>query len=478
MSETTHNPSEKNLNFTALIALVVGSMIGGGIFSLPQNIAETASPGASLIGWIITGIGMLMLAFVFQNLAHRKPELDSGVYAYAQAGFGNYMGFNSAWGYWLSAWLGNVSYYVLIFSTLGYFFNVFGDGNTLIALVGASILLWIYNFMIGKGIKTATSVNTLITIAKVIPLFTFIVIIFTVFNMDLFNSDFWGRETDLGSVPDQVKNMMMVTVWVFIGIEGASVYSARAKKRSDIGKATVLGFVFTLVLLMLVNFLAMGVKSLPELAAMKNPSMAYLLEYAVGPWGATFISVGLVVSLLGGLLAWTLFCAEVLFMAAKDKTMPTFFYKTNTVDVPVNALLVSSAATQLFLVITYFSKSTYNNIFYLSTSMILIPYFFSAAYGFLVAYRKEGYKASESATKDIIIGVTALFYSIWLLYAAGIQYFLLSALLYLPGVILYIKARKEHNYQLFNTAEKVVLAAIIVSAIYAAYGLYSGTLSL
>lgn len=478
MSETTHNSSEKNLNFTALIALVVGSMIGGGIFSLPQNIAETASPGASLIGWIITGIGMLMLAFVFQNLAHRKPELDSGVYAYAQAGFGNYMGFNSAWGYWLSAWLGNVSYYVLIFSTLGYFFNVFGDGNTLTALVGASILLWIYNFMIGKGIKTATSVNTLITIAKVIPLFTFIVIIFTVFNMDLFNSDFWGRETDLGSVPDQVKNMMMVTVWVFIGIEGASVYSARAKKRSDIGKATVLGFVFTLVLLMLVNFLAMGVKSLPELAAMKNPSMAYLLEYAVGPWGATFISVGLVVSLLGGLLAWTLFCAEVLFMAAKDKTMPTFFYKTNTVDVPVNALLVSSAATQLFLVITYFSKSTYNNIFYLSTSMILIPYFFSAAYGFLVAYRKEGYKASESATKDVIIGVTALFYSIWLLYAAGIQYFLLSALLYLPGVILYIKARKEHNYQLFNTAEKVVLVGIIVSAIYAAYGLYSGTLSL
>lgn len=478
MSETTHNPSEKNLNFTALIALVVGSMIGGGIFSLPQNIAETASPGASLIGWIITGIGMLMLAFVFQNLAHRKPKLDSGVYAYAQAGFGNYMGFNSAWGYWLSAWLGNVSYYVLIFSTLGYFFDVFGDGNTLTALVGASILLWTYNFMIGKGIKTATSVNTLITIAKVIPLFTFIVIIFTVFNMDLFNSDFWGRETDLGTVPDQVKNMMMVTVWVFIGIEGASVYSARAKKRSDIGKATVLGFVFTLVLLMLVNFLAMGVRSLPELAAMKNPSMAYLLEYAVGPWGATFISVGLVVSLLGGLLAWTLFCAEVLFMAAKDKTMPTFFYKTNTVDVPVNALLVSSAATQLFLVITYFSKSTYNNIFYLSTSMILLPYFFSAAYGFLVAYRKEGYKASESATKDIIIGVTALFYSIWLLYAAGIQYFLISALLYLPGVILYIKARKEHNYQLFNTAEKVVFAAIIVSAIYAAYGLYSGTLSL
>ena len=110
--------------------------------------------------------------------------------------------------------------------------------------------------------------------------------------------------------------------------------------------------------------------------------------------------------------------------------------------------------------------------------MILIPYFFSAAYGFLVAYRKEGYKVSESSTKDVVIGVTALLYSIWLLYAAGIQYFLLSALLYLPGVVLYVKARKEHNHQLFNTTEKVVLAVITVSAIYATYGLYNGTLSL
>lgn len=101
-------------------------MIGGGIFSLPQNMAASADVGAVLIGWVITAVGMLTLAFVFQTLANRKPELDGGVYAYAKAGFGDYMGFSSAWGYWISAWLGNVGYFVLLFSTLGYFFPIFG----------------------------------------------------------------------------------------------------------------------------------------------------------------------------------------------------------------------------------------------------------------------------------------------------------------------------------------------------------------
>ena len=123
--------SSGKLKLGALVALVVGSMIGGGIFSLPQNMAASAGVGAVLIGWAITAVGMLTLAFVFQTLANRKPDLDGGVYAYAKAGFGDYMGFSSAWGYWISAWLGNVGYFVLLFSTLGYFFPVFGEGNTL-----------------------------------------------------------------------------------------------------------------------------------------------------------------------------------------------------------------------------------------------------------------------------------------------------------------------------------------------------------
>lgn len=149
--------STQKLRLGALVALVVGSMVGGGIFSLPQNIAASASAGATLIGWLITGVGMLTLAFVFQTLANRKPELDGGVYAYAKAGFGDYMGFSSAWGYWISAWIGNVSYMVLLFSTLGYFFPVFGEGNTLPAVICASALLWLLHFLVLRGIRRQPS---------------------------------------------------------------------------------------------------------------------------------------------------------------------------------------------------------------------------------------------------------------------------------------------------------------------------------
>ena len=278
-------PTQK-LRLSALIALVVGSMIGGGIFSLPQNMAERAHAGAVLIGWAITAVGMLTLAFVFQTLANRKPELNSGVYAYAKAGFGDYMGFSSAWGYWISAWLGNVGYFVLLFSTLGYFFPVFGQGNTPIAIGCASVLLWAVHFLVMRGIKEAAFINQLTTVAKIVPLIMFIVIAAVAFKAEVFTRDIWGKSNpDFGGVMDQVRNMMLVTVFVFIGIEGASIYSARAEKRADVGRATVIGFLGVLALLVLVNVLSLGIMSQPELATLQNPSLAAVLEHVVGALG-------------------------------------------------------------------------------------------------------------------------------------------------------------------------------------------------
>ncbi len=400
---------DTKLKFTSLTALVIGSMIGGGIFSLPQNIAETASAGAVLIGWTITGIGMLTLAFVFQTLANRKPELDNGIYSYAKEGFGSYIGFSSAWGYWLSAFLGNVSYYVLIFSTLGYFFPIFGEGNTVASIVCASILLWAVQMMILRGIKNATFINQLMTVAKIVPLVTFIAIVFVAFKMDVLTSDFWGQgNPELGSILDQVKNMMLVTVWVFIGIEGASIYSARAEKRSDVGKATVTGFIFTLLMLVSISVLSLGVMKQAELAGLKNPSMAYVLESIVGSWGAQLISIGLIISLTGALLAWTLFCAEILFSAAKDQAMPKFLTTENQHGVPSTALWMSTIATQIFLIIAFFSEGTYNSMFYLATSMILLPYLFSTAYALKLVITGETYENGVDKGKDTIIAIVAV----------------------------------------------------------------------
>ena len=472
--------SAKKLRLGALIALVVGSMVGGGIFSLPQNIAASASAGATLIGWLITGVGMLTLAFVFQTLANRKPQLDGGVYVYAKAGFGDYMGFSSAWGYWISAWIGNVSYMVLLFSTLGYFFPVFGEGNTLPAIICASIVLWLLHFLVLRGIREAAFINTITTIAKMLPLALFIVIAAVAFKMDVFTSDFWGSgNTELGSVMDQVRNMMLVTVWVFIGIEGASIFSSRAEKRSDVGRATVIGFITVLLLLVLVNVLSLGIMTQPELAKLQNPSMAAVLEHVVGHWGAVLISVGLIISLLGALLSWVLLCAEIMFSAAKDHTMPAFLKKENANHVPVNALWLTNAMVQLFLIITLFSASTYLSLIYLATSMILVPYLWSAAYGFLLAVRAETYEnALAERKKDLIIGGIALIYAIWLIYAGGLKYLLLSALLYAPGAILFAKAKRESGQPVFTNIEKVIFAAVVIGALAAAYGLYDGFLTL
>ncbi|KYW93761.1 amino acid permease [Burkholderia mallei] len=419
----------RQLPFALLTALVIGSMIGSGIFSLPQNMAS----GAIVIGWAITGVGMLMLALVYQTLAHRKPELDNGVYAYAHASAGDFVGFNSAWGYWVSAWIGNVGYLVIVFGTLGYAFPAFGDGNTRAALA---------------------------------------------FQPHRFTTDFWGN-VHLPGVLDQVKSTMLITVWVFIGIEGASVYSARAKNRDDVGRATIVGFVVVLLLLMAVSLLSLGIVSQPELAAMKNPSMAGVLEKAIGRTGVAIAGVGLLVSVGGALLAWTLLAAEAMFTPAKDGVMPAFLSRENAHGVPANALWATNGLVQLFLLVTLVSNATYQALISLATSMILVPYLFSAVYALVIAIKGEGYAPGEAVrVRDATIGAVATVYCGWLLYAAGPKYLLLSALLYAPGALLYAWAKRERGERPFKPFEAAILIALVAFASLAGWLVAAGRISL
>jgi len=190
----TASSSEQKFTLFALTAMVVGSMVGSGIFSLPQVFGNATGPFGAIIAWCIAGGGMYTLARVFQALAERKPDLDAGVYAYAKAGFGDYPGFLSALGYWVGSSIGNVSYWVLIKATLGAFFPVFGDGNTVIAIVVASIGIWLFHFMILRGVQQAAFINQVVTIAKILPILTFIVILIFAFKADLFSANFWGGE--------------------------------------------------------------------------------------------------------------------------------------------------------------------------------------------------------------------------------------------------------------------------------------------
>jgi arginine:ornithine antiporter / lysine permease len=464
------------LGLGLLVALVVGSIIGSGIFGLPQNMAVGAGAGAILIGWAISGVGMLMLARVYQMLSLRKPELDNGVYAYARALSGEYVGFNSAWGYWVSAWIGNVGYLVAAFSALGYFYPAFGEGNTAAAIAGASVVLWVIHALVLRGIQGAAVLNAVVTLAKVLPLLLFIVLVAMAFQITTFRLDFWG-DAKLGSVLDQVRSTMLVTVWVFIGIEGASVYSARARRREDVGRATVIGFVICLLLLMAVSLLSLGIFSQLQLAELKNPSMAGVLEKAVGTWGAVLVYLGLIVSVGGGFLAWTLLAAESLFTPAGGGVMPAWLSRQNGKGVPANALWLTNGMVQVFLLVTLVSKASYLALISLSTAMILVPYLFSAIYGLTLAWRGEGAPGAQDRS-DTPVAALATVYCVWLLYAAGLKYLLLSALLYAPGAALYLLAKKQLGQRAFTGREQLILVALLVLAVVAAALLGMGRLSL
>lgn len=475
-------PVTPKLTLLPLTALVVGSMIGGGVFNLPSDISGGASPGAILIGWVITGIGMLMLAFVYQRLAMRKPALNAGPYAYAKAGFGDFVGFNSAWGYWLSAFLGNVAYAVAIFSALSYFFPVFGGGNNLASIIGASICLWLVHALVLNGISQAAFINVITTIAKLAPIVLFALIAAIAFKWDKFTFDFWGAggatgEGGLGSIMDQVKSTMLVTLWVFIGIEGASVYSARALKRADVGKATVLGFLGALGLYILVSMLATGVLTQSELTGLKVPSMAGVFESLVGPWGAALINIGLIVSVGGAFLSWTLLCAEIPFTCGRDGTFPKWFAAENAKGSPVNALWATNILIQLFLVLSYFSQSAYQFFYFIASVAILPPYVFSGAYALKLALSGEDYRPGENRRRDAIIGAIATIYGVWLIYAAGFDYLLMCAILFLPGIAVYAWAKRERGETVFTGVEMLIALAIAALAILAAWLIWTGTLS-
>ena len=478
MASSSSSDNQK-LSRSALVALVVGSMIGSGIFALPSAFGRATGALGALIAWGIAGVGMLMLAFVFQTLSRRKPDLDSGIYAYAKAGFGEYPGFVSAVGYWIGCCLADVACLVLIKATLGQFFAVFGDGTTPIAIAAASVLLWSVHFLILRGIREAAALNTIATFAKIIPISLFIVIVIFAFKADLFALNFWGGEAPtFANVSSQVRNTMLVTVFVFVGIEGASVYSRYAKDRNDVGIATVLGFLGVLCLLVLVTMLSYGILLRPELAALATPSMAGVLEAIVGPWGKIFISVGLIISVLGNYLSWSLLAAEVLHSAAVNRTMPSFLARENAKAVPVAALWLTNIVIQVFLLVTYFAEYAFTLALKMTSSMTLVPYLLVAAYGLKLAWTGETYAADpRSRAVDWIRGAIATVYAAGMIYAGGAKFLLLSALLYVPGTALFVIARREQKAS-FTPVEGLLFAAICAAAAVGLYGLVTGALSI
>jgi arginine:ornithine antiporter / lysine permease len=472
--------ADQKLSRRVLIALVIGSMVGSGIFALPASFARATGALGAMIAWIIAGTGMLMLALVFQTLSRRKPDLDAGIYAYAKAGFGEYVGFASAAGYWIGCCLADVACLILIKATLGQFFPVFGDGTTPTAIATASLLLWGVHILVLRGIKGAAALNTIATYTKIIPILLFIVVAVLALDPRLFSQNFWGTEQwSGGAVAAQVRSTMLLTVFVFVGIEGASVYSRYARDRSDIGIATVVGFLAVLSLLVLVTLLSYGILPRQELAALPTPSMAGVMEAMVGRWGTIFISVALLISILGNYLSWSLLAAEILHSAAVNRTMPSFLGTVNAHQVPTGALWLTNTVIQAFLLASWFAEYAFTLALKMTSAMTLIPYFFVAAYGLKLAYFGETYSPGErTRIVDWIRSMAATIYAAGMIYAGGPKFLLLSAILYAPGTLLFLLAKRERKETLFKPLEATLFAVIAIAAGAGIYALAIGAISI
>lgn len=473
MTET----KEKGIALPALVALVVSSAIGSGIFDLPSTLANAATPGAALVAWVVTGIGIFMLALSLNYLVLNKPEL-TGVSDYARAGFGDFVGFISGWGYWFSSWIGNVAFATMLMSSLGYFFPPLKSGNSVSAIIVASIISWILTILVIRGVESAAFINAIVTVAKLIPIFAFIVVAFLNFKFGIFTSHFWvNLSTNINGtitysaatgagIFDQVKGCIMVIMWVFVGIEGATTMAARAKKKSDAGKATIVGLISLLVIYVIVSILPYGYLPLSKLQTMKHPVLLYLFKDMIGPIGGAFIAIGLIISILGSWLSWTMLPVEETSLLAEQGLLPKWFGKLNKYRAPANSLWLTEILIQLFLITLLFTDQAYSFAYSLSSSAIAVCYALVGAYQLKLGVEKKDFKV-------FFPGLIAFLFEALGMIFAGLQYLWLCTIPYVLGFALYYRARKETGHSISKT-EWLFMTIITLLAIVAIIALIMG----
>lgn len=478
-NNSSNRSESRKLGVIALAGVVISAMMGGGVYNLPQNMAQNASAGAILIAWIVTGIGMWFIANTFRILAAARPDATTGIYTYGELGFGKFTGFLMAWGYWICNCFANVGYAVLLMDSLNYFFPpYFKGGNNILSIACGSLVLWIIYFVVLAGVKQASFLNIIGTIGKLVPLAIFLLLVVIAFKTSIFFTDFWGlktvvkvHDTALGGLLPQVKSTMLVTLWVFTGIEGAVVVSGRAKSQKDVGKATFLGFLTCLLLYTALSLLPLGIYSQGEISKMAPPSTAAILMDLIGKWGSIIMNLGVIIAILSSWLIWTVMLSELPFAAAQGGTFPKIFTKENKNESPSFSLFASTIVMQIILILVHFAGNAWNMMLSITSVMALPCYLVSTLYLFKIAYKNDQYPSDIFAGRKyaIVTGILGSLYGIWLIYAAGLNYLLIAILIYAIGIPVFMKARKETdpNKPEFTKVEKYGAIALIIVGVIA-----------
>ena len=424
---------KRSLGFWMATALVVGNMIGSGIFLLPAALAAEAGP-VSILGWIFTGAGAILLALVFANLGRAFPR-TGGPYAYSRRAFGDFIGFQTAWGYWIAAWVGNAAITYAFVSYMSVFWKELATNNVLAAAVGIGTI-WLLTLVNIWGVKQSGTLQVVTTILKLVPL-----ALIGLIGVFFIQGDNFTPFSPYGSNWSGISIAATLTLWAFIGLESATVPAEEVKDaKRTLPRATIVGTVITTLVYLLATVAIMGVVSTQVLAGSNAPFALAAQEIFGGRWG-DFVALIAMISAFGALNGWILLTGRVSLAAAEDGLFPRKFAEVHGErKTPVFGLVVSSALISGLMVIQYNSSlvEQFTFVLLLATLTTLVPYAYSSAAQLHMLFSDRELFSGRKLAVDAAIAIFALAFSIWAIYGAGYEVIAKGFLLLMLGVPVYV----------------------------------------
>jgi len=421
----------KPLGLWMLTALVAGNMIGSGIFLLPSTLAKLGS--ISLLSWCLTAFGAFCLAIVFAKMS-TIVQKSGGPYAFAAAGFGKFIGFQTAYNYWIAVWVGNAAIAIAMIGYLIVFFPILN--NALIGCLFAIIIVWGLTLVNILGLEVAGIVQLILTVLKFIPIFLIItfgwIYIHPSFLMHNFNvTPFSNLKVFSNAIP--------LTLWAFIGVESATIPAKSVTNpKRNIPLATLLGTSIAAITYITSATIIMGIIPMPLLALSTSP-FAAAANVIFGPWGGWLIAVGAILSCFGCLHGWILIQAQIPMAAADDGLFPKIFARRNKAGVPIWGMIITSICVTLLLFMT--SSPNLNQEFQITISIAviasLIAYFYTAIADLVVLKRQSNLGHKHSYKTHAIIAIIAAIYIFWAIAGTTKDIVFYELLLLLSSIPLY-----------------------------------------
>lgn len=430
--------SVKTLGLWTLTALVAGNMVGSGIFLLPSSLAKFGTIG--ITAWIFTAIGTLFLARIFSRLSLMYPK-TGGPYVYCHEAYGDFIGFQVAYNYWIGMWVGNAAIAVTFVGYMAYFFPAINHSGQLAFLLIIGVL-WFITFINALGVKEAGRVQLLTTVLKLIPLMvigSFGLMYIQKSNLMQFNVSGLPHMSALTAAAT-------LTMWSFIGFESATVPADDAiNPEKNIPRATMLGTSIAALVYIFCTTCIMGVIPMKQLAQSTSP-FAEAAAFMFGPWGGAIVAAAGAIACFGTLNGWVLLQGQVPYAAAKDGLFPMVFAKVSKNGVPVFGLVFSSVLITALLVLQrgLSMVALYEHIILLATLAQLVPYAYTSLAEILSLAKKTGDFQFRRFWRSTVLAAIGFIYCFWAIYGAGETVIAYGTLLFLSGIPFYIllQARK------------------------------------